>query len=146
MSIIYQRIVSNLGCTTQIQPFGIDLTLKQITRCPSTTVSKNDPPISAKPPLAMLQPKDKHATYKSAAVHLSKGAYLVEFNEHLTVPERTSCSLRIRDKALPGASLDDVAMTEGYDADITALLTVETSDGLLIFQDARCIQLVIEQT
>jgi dUTP pyrophosphatase len=133
----------------QIQPCGIDLTLKRILiwkgagtvdfdnkhRENATTEElsfQNNLADVSEPELVELK-----------SIHLPLGSFLVEFNETVDMPLDTMGQIFVRSSLFrSGALLHAGVMDSGYRGTIGSLLQVVNPQGLRLFEHARLAQMV----
>lgn len=165
--IAYARgILSNIRCAkTQVQPCGIDLSLKRVlilqsSGCIDFDNSRRQSAASAVVPFDPDgDAKDKqqkdifHAEgtrvpwqYQSTSLHLNPGVYLVEFNEQIRMPLNIMGQLFVRSSLFrSGAQIHAGVVDSGYEGVIGAMLSVENPSGLRLHKDARLAQMVFHE-
>ncbi len=174
-TILARQILTNLRSPAiQRQPCGVDLTLKRILRwtspgaidfdnsrrestkteeIPFTPPSSNSAPhkrpaapittSSFSPFLAAVTSSDDTTP---ASISLAQGAYLVEFNEFISVPLNVMGQLFVRSSLFrSGALLSAGVMDSGYEGAIGGLLQVVNPTGLPLYRDARLRQMVFHE-
>ncbi|KAF2665614.1 deoxyuridine 5'-triphosphate nucleotidohydrolase [Microthyrium microscopicum] len=154
---------------TQVQPCGIDLTLKRVlTFTSSGSVDFDNSQrkladttiIPFQPSPALTTTTTTAATASDASVtdtsipetrepgfiDLPAGAYLVEFNEKLGMPLDAMGELYVRSSLFrSGALLSGGVMDSGYHGALGALLQVINPYGLRLWRDARLGQMVVHE-
>ena len=155
------KIVNGVRCAkTQIQPCGLDLSLKRVLQWTSsgtvdfdntrrTTASTEEIPFVETPP----QPPPTNCHFTSAvkdsdpaSVTLPPGSYLVEFNETVDVPLDLMGQIFVRSSLFrSGALLSAGVMDSGYKGAVGALLQVVNLHGIRLHQDARLAQMVFHE-
>lgn len=133
-----QRLVeSMIDPAVQTQMCGIELTLKRIERFSSEGA------IAFENAERRLPQTDDVPFDDSGWVHLERGAYLVTFNEIVTVPRDVAALARARSTLLrSGATLETALWDPGYRGRSQSLLVVHNPHGLSLRRDARLLQLV----
>ncbi|KAL8986579.1 MAG: hypothetical protein Q9177_004142 [Variospora cf. flavescens] len=165
------RIIKKVRSTkVQVQPCGVDLTLKRVKTWTSPgiidfdndlrlTASAVELPFSkhkgqfkkllAKDVTAMsMTPSSlkKHMAAELDSVMLETGSYLVEFNETVEMPLNLMGQVFVRSSLFrSGALLSAGVMDSGYKGAVGAMLQVVNPHGLLLFKDARLAQMVFHQ-
>jgi deoxycytidine triphosphate deaminase len=148
--IAYSRgILANLRCTkTQVQPCGIDLSLKHILRLHSAGCVDFDNS-HRKTAASAIIPFETNASpskQTSPFLHLDRGVYLVEFNETIRTPHDIMGQLFVRSSVFrSGAHIHAGVMDSGYEGVIGAMLTVENDAGFRVYKDARLAQMVFQE-
>lgn len=121
----------------QIQPNGIELTLKEVFKfksCGKITVS-NKNRINAETDLLHFDEKNM--------IFLEKGSYLITFNEITSIPKNMFAFAFPRSSLLrSGACVHTALWDSGYVGRPSALLMVYNENGLYLEKNARVIQLV----
>jgi dUTP pyrophosphatase len=155
-SKIVQAIRSS---TLQIQPCGIDLTLKSVSRWSSYGVVDFDNSRRVKCPTKKLSFSTHHHTDQPAHfsddeshesqndfVFLTTGSYLVEFNETVDIPLDLMGQLYVRSSLFrAGALVSAGLMDSGYRGAVGGLLQVVNPHGLRLYRDAKLAQVVFHQ-
>ncbi|MDM7935038.1 MAG: deoxyuridine 5'-triphosphate nucleotidohydrolase [Methanothrix sp.] len=133
-----QRLVeSMIDPAVQTQMCGIELTLKRIERFSSEGA------IAFENAERRLPQTEDVPFDDSGWVHLEMGAYLVTFNEIVTVPRDVAALARARSTLLrSGATLETALWDPGYRGRSQSLLVVHNPHGLSLRRDARLLQLV----
>ncbi|MSQ26025.1 MAG: deoxyuridine 5'-triphosphate nucleotidohydrolase [Dehalococcoidia bacterium] len=122
---------------TQVQPNGIDLTLRDVSSYSSAGAIDFS---NERRVLAALSPLPFDA---ADAVQLLPGPYLVTFNEIVHLPLDLAALGRTRSSLLRcGAALHTAVWDAGYSGRSQSLLTVYNPHGITLERDARIIQLV----
>ena len=121
----------------QVQPNGVDLTLREVARYASAGAadfSNKGRVLSATEPL----PFDD-----TGGLHLGPGPYLVTFNEVVNLPRDLAALGRTRSSLLrSGVALHTAVWDAGYSGRSQSLMTVYNPHGFTIHRDARIMQLV----
>ncbi len=126
-----------LDLEVQVQPNGIDLTLRDVARYTSsgTIDFSNERRV-----VAGLEPIEFD---KADVLHLDPGSYLVTFNEVVNLPLTLTALGRTRSSLLrSGAAVHTAVWDAGYSGRSQSLLVVYHSEGLTLHRDARIMQLV----
>jgi dUTP pyrophosphatase len=125
----------------QLQPNGIDLTVREISSFSSRgnlTASNEGREISLVTPLAFDA---------QGGVDLMPGAYLVTFNEIVTLPADIMALGRPRSSLNRcGVSLHSAVWDAGYSGRSQSMLVVYNSHGFRLHKNARVMQLVFFHT
>lgn len=132
-----QNMVSNFGLELdeQIQPNGIDLTLEKIERfCgPGEIYIHGKFP----PQMQEILPDIDGETY-----HLSKGSYLIYFNETIKLPKGIAAIHIQRSTLMRYGTFTIVGSWDsGYHGKGCSLLLVSNEDGLTLERNARVVQM-----
>lgn len=142
----------------QVQPCGVDLTLKSISRwssygvidfdnsrrfkCPTEKISFS----IYQPDQHLTSPGDELRQSQNDSVFLTKGSYLVEFNETVDVPLDLMGQLYVRSSLFrAGALVSAGLMDSGYHGAVGGMLQVVNPHGLRLYRDARLAQIVFHQ-
>ena len=126
-----------LDLDAQLQPNGLDLTLREVLQFASAggTGSVREP--SALPQYEWI-PFDSDGYW-----HLSAGAYLVTFNEVVGLPRHIMALARPRSSLLrSGVAIHTAVWDAGYRGRSQALMTVYNSSGYRVAKGARLLQMV----
>jgi dUTP pyrophosphatase len=126
-----------LNLADQLQPNGIDLTLREIARLttPGQIGASNSGRI-----LAGTEPLPFAA---DGFISLVPGSYLITYNEVVNLPEDLTALGRPRSSLLRcGADIGTAVWDAGYRGRSQSLLTVHHRGGLRLAQNARIVQLV----
>ncbi|KAI9808476.1 MAG: hypothetical protein M1827_007229 [Pycnora praestabilis] len=169
---IVPKIVSGIrSAKTQVQPCGVDLTLKRVSVWTSPGAVDFDNNRRLKPktselpfvtfPMvarmkAFVQEKmpgipnpseeDVRANTKSEAVYLATGSYLIGFNENVEVPLNLMGQIAVRSSLLhSGALLSAGVVDSGYKGVLEGLLQVMNPYGLRLYRDARLAQIIFNE-
>lgn len=155
-SLVTRNIINGLiSPPLQIQPCGVDLTLKRVLTWTSagavdfdntqrqTASTKEIAFLSSKTSAGdAVTPENDHLF----AVDLPQGSYLVEFNENISVPLDVMGQLFVRSSLFrSGALLDAGVMDAGYEGAVGAMLQVLNPSGLRLYRNARVAQFVFHQ-
>ncbi len=126
-----------IDIATQVQPNGVDLTLRDVSRYEDAGLIDFSNAKRALPKLAPL-------TYSAnGELHLKSGAYLVTFNEIVNLPLDLAALGRTRSSLLRcGAALHTAVWDAGYSGRSQSLLVVYNEAGVTLTRDARIMQLV----
>jgi len=130
-------LVDNLkDADTQVQPCGVDLTLRQVSRfadAGSVDYDNSARVISDREPL----------DWSNGWVHLPEGAYHVIYNEIVNLPPDIMALAYPRSSLLRcGATVYTAVWDPGYSGRAEALLHVQNPAGLRLAENARIVQLV----
>ena len=136
--IFEQKLVTGLkDADGQIQPCGIDFTLKKIAIWTSAGCLDFD---NSK----RLLSETKTINFdKAGKVILKKGGYLVEFNEVVTLPNNVMATVQTRSSLFRcGAAFVAGVIDPGYHGVIGGLLQVWNEQGIILYKDAKLVQWV----
>jgi len=138
--IIELGLVKNLlDKETQVQPAGIDFTLKRLSTFESDGVIDFDN-------TKRLLPKYKEINFENDIVNLQIGAYLVEFNETVALPLNIIGIMRTRSSVFrSGANLNAGIIDPGYNGAIGALLQVWNNHGISLHKNAKLAQWIFAE-
>lgn len=125
---------------TQITPNGFDMTVREV----HSIISEGAVDFSnEKRKLSETEKIDFIDDY----VSLKKGAYKIVYNEIVNIPPNLMALGRPRSTLLRcGANVGTAVWDRGYSGRSESLLTVENSNGIRIFKDARVLQLIFMRT
>lgn len=125
---------------TQITPNGFDMTVREV----HSIISEGAVDFSnEKRRLSETEKIDFIDDY----VSLKKGAYKIVYNEIVNIPPNLMALGRPRSTLLRcGANVGTAVWDRGYSGRSESLLTVENSNGIRIFKDARVLQLIFMRT
>jgi dUTP pyrophosphatase len=122
---------------TQTQMCGMELTLQRIERFASAGAVAFDNKERALPQTEALD------FDSSSWISLSPGAYLVTFNEIVSIPKDAAAFARARSTLLRcGAALETALWDPGYRGRSQSLLVVYNPEGLRLKKNARLMQLI----
>jgi dUTP pyrophosphatase len=122
---------------TQVQPNGVDLTLRDISQYQGPGLIDFS---NARRTLPQLLPVPFDA---KGEAYLKPGAYLVTFNEIVSLPLDLAALGRTRSSLLRcGAALHTAVWDAGYSGRSQSLMMVYNEAGLALTRDARIMQLV----
>ncbi|PTB67799.1 putative dUTPase [Trichoderma citrinoviride] len=137
-SIIKRGIVRNLQCTTQIQPCGVDVSLRRVLRwtSPATIDFDNTRRQAAGTTELKFDTAD--------SVKLAQGSYLVDFNETVRIPLDCMGQVFVRSSLWrSGVSVTAGVVDAGYEGALGALLDVKNPAGIVLYKNARLAQIVL---
>jgi len=122
---------------TQTQMCGMELTLQRIERFASAGAVAFENKERALPQTEALD------FDSSGWISLPPGAYLVTFNEIVSIPKDAAALARARSTLLRcGASLETALWDPGYRGRSQSLLVVYNPEGLRLKKNARLMQLI----
>jgi len=125
-----------LDADTQIQPCGVDLTLRQVSRFVGAGCIDYD---NSERVISERQSLE----WTDGWVHLPAGSYHVIYNEVVNLPSDIMALAYPRSSLLRcGATVYTAVWDPGYSGRAEALLEVKNPDGLHLAQNARIVQLV----
>lgn len=123
----------------QVQPTSVDFTLKRISDLKSKGIIDFDN-------TRRTLPNYKEISFERDTIHLSPQAYLVEFNETVTMPPNIIGIMRTRSSVFrSGATLTAGIIDPGYVGAIGALLQVWNEHGISLARNARLVQWVFAE-
>ncbi|KAH8694170.1 dUTPase-like protein [Talaromyces proteolyticus] len=141
-SIIKRNIVRDvLSAPQQVQPCGVDLTLRRVLNwtSPATIDFDNSRRQAAKTLELPFCPEKEVVT-------LSKGSYLVEFNETVHIPLDCMGQIFVRSSLWrSGALLTAGVIDAGYDGALGALLDVRNPTGIVLSRNAKLGQITLHR-
>ncbi|HBC75704.1 MAG: hypothetical protein A2008_03160 [Candidatus Wallbacteria bacterium GWC2_49_35] len=121
----------------QVQPNGIELTLREISKLTSAgriAVSNKERAVSKTEPVAFDE---------KGGAFLEKGCYMVMFNEITNIDPDMFAFARVRSSLLrSGATIQTALWDSGYSGRPSALLVVYNENGIYLEKNARVIQLI----
>ena len=125
-----------IDADTQIQPCGVDLTLRQVSEFAGTgsvDYDNNARVISGRTSIEWFE----------GWIHLPAGSYHIVYNEVVNLPPDIMALAYPRSSLLRcGATVYTAVWDPGYSGRAEALLEVQNPDGLRLAQNARIVQLV----
>lgn len=141
LEVVTRQLVRNLRGVTQQQPFGIDLTLRQISQWTSAATIDFD---NTKRQAAKTSGLSFYST--SHAITLDPGAYLVDFNETVQVPRNCMGSISPRSSLWrSGVGVTAGVVDAGYEGALGALIEVKNPHGVVLHRNAKLGQIVFEE-
>jgi dUTP pyrophosphatase len=130
-------LTNYLNLDEQVQPNGIDLTLKEVFSLEGPgiiPVANADRKLSALVPLPFTD---------SCRIHLAPGNYLITYNEVVSLPKDVMALGRTRSSLLRcGTAIHTAVWDAGYSGRSQSLIVVYNKDGIILEQNARLLQLV----
>lgn len=125
-----------LDLDTQVQPNGIDLTLKEVFRLEGEGVIARDNADRRLTSLVVLP-------FERGRLHLPPGSYLITYNEVVSLPRDIMALGRARSSLLRcGAAIHTAVWDAGYSGRSQSLLVIYHPEGITLEADARLMQLV----
>jgi dUTP pyrophosphatase len=121
----------------QVQPNGVDLTIKDIASIDSegTIALDNKDRVLSRPCPIVWDP--------SGAIYLRPCCYLITCNEIVNIPENIMAIAHPRSSLLRcGVSVHNAVWDAGYSGRSQALMVVHNPSGFRIYKNARFIQLI----
>lgn len=123
----------------QVQPAGIDFTLKRLATLDSAGLIDFDNTNRILPDYNTVKFKDNLVTLKS-------GVYLAEFNETVSLPNNILGIMRTRSSVFrSGATLTAGVIDPGYSGAVGALLQVWNKYGITLGENAKLVQWVFSE-
>ncbi|MEK6982884.1 MAG: deoxyuridine 5'-triphosphate nucleotidohydrolase [Candidatus Micrarchaeota archaeon] len=130
------NLVSETIGSSQFQPCGVDITLKEaytFKTAGKLDFDNKERKISDVEPIA----------YANEEIKLAKGAYKVVFNEYVRIPKDAAALCFTRSSLLrSGISLECAVWDPGYEGRSEALLIVHNENGAILKRNAKIGQLV----
>lgn len=124
----------------QVQPAGVDFSLKQVAKLESSGVVDFD---NSKRILPEYQPVEFDT---NDMVRLEQGVYMVEFNETVSLPNNIIGIMRTRSSVFrSGATLTAGVIDPGYSGAIGALLQIWNKKGTTLSKNARLVQWIFAE-
>jgi dUTP pyrophosphatase len=147
---VLQKIIGNLrSADIQVQPCGVDLTLKRMLVWKSSGVVDFDNTCRkiAETDALPFQPDTTVEKPSGLSfVDLPLCSYLVEFNETVDMPLDVMGQIFVRSSLFrSGALLNAGVIDSGYKGTVGALLQVVNPQGLRLWKDARLAQMVFHR-
>ncbi|UKZ83830.1 hypothetical protein TrVFT333_011643 [Trichoderma virens FT-333] len=141
-SIVKQGILRNLrSAAQQLQPCGVDLSLRRILTWTSPATIDFDNLHRQAANTSELRFDKETGTIK-----LRQGAYLVEFNETVSVPLDCMGQVFVRSSLWrSGATLTAGVVDAGYEGALGALLDIKNPAGIILHKDAKLGQIVMHR-
>lgn len=141
-SIVNRGIVRNLrSAMQQQQPCGVDLSLRRVLTWTSPATIDFDNSHRQAANTSELRFDKEIETIK-----LRQGAYLVEFNETVSVPLDSMGQVFVRSSLWrSGATLTAGVVDAGYEGALGALLDVKNPAGIILYKNAKLGQIVMHQ-
>lgn len=135
-------LVSNLiDEDAQLQPNGVDFSIAKISLLSGVGTLGFSNTDRELPNVGQLELSNDSYT------HLKKGCYLVEFNEHVCLPNNVMAIGRPRSSLLRmGATVNTAVWDAGFKGVSQSLLVVETDYGINLYNSARVMQVVFIKT
>lgn len=137
-----REIVRNLrSATQQVQPCGVDLSLRRVlTWTSAATIDFDNSRRQA------AETSEVRFTSKTETVKLSRGAYLVEFNETVKIPLDCMGQVFVRSSLWrTGAVLTAGVVDAGYEGALGALLDVKNPAGIVLCKNAKLGQIALHR-
>lgn len=131
-------LVENLcDVQQQIQPNGIDLTLKEVSlfSSPGSVGPRNDSrTLSSTSPLVFDG---------LSRIDLLPGCYLLTYNEVVNLPKNIMALVRPRSSLLRcGVSIHNAVWDAGYSGRSQSLMVVSNTQGFRLYRNARIVQMI----
>lgn len=143
-SLITRSIIRNIQSPTiQVQPCGVDATLKRIFKWTSSGTIDFDNKLrqtASTEEIPFSSPADKTIT---PHLDLLQGSYLVEFNETISVPLDAMGQIFVRSSLFrSGVLINGGVIDSGYEGVVGAMMQVLNPAGLRVYPSARLAQFV----
>lgn len=142
LEVVNRQLVRNLRhIGQQQQPCGIDLTLRRVSKWTSAACIDFD---NTNRKAAKISTVAFDIT--SQEIALQPGAYLIDFNETVQIPLNCMGSIFPRSSLWrSGVSIAAGVVDAGYEGAMGALMEVKNPHGVVLCQNAKLVQLVIEE-
>jgi dUTP pyrophosphatase len=139
-----RTIVAGLqSAVNQVQPCGVDVTLRRVFQWTADTPATIDFDNSRRRAAGKVEvPFDD----TSLSLRLQPGAYLVEFNETISVP--LDCMGQVFTRSTlwrAGTVLTAGVIDAGYQGAIGALLDVKSPAGVILYKNAKLGQITVQR-
>lgn len=135
--LVSRKVISGLLSDSQLQPAGVDLTLREVFSFSSEGSVDFD---NSERKLSEVKPLSFDS---NGWLHLPKGAYKVTYNEVVSVPSDCAALAYPRSTLLRcGAFLHCAVWDPGYEGRSESLLIVENEKGIRLKKNAKLVQLV----
>jgi dUTP pyrophosphatase len=126
-----------VNLTEQLQPNGIDLTLRETVRL------KSPGQIAATNSQRVVSDAESLSFDNQGFVNLSQGSYLVTYNEIINLPDDITALATPRSSLLRcGVTVNSAVWDAGYSGRSQSLLVVYNPAGFRLQQNARILQLI----
>ena len=130
-------VESFLDLESQLQPNGIDVTIRDIARLQTSgtiTVDNSGRQLSSLTPLEFD---------RQGYIDLTPGPYLITLNEIVNLPNNVMALARPRSSLLRcGVTIETAVWDAGYSGRSQSLLVVHNSSGFRLQQNSRVLQLI----
>lgn len=140
-SIVTRSLVQNLrSAAQQQQPCGVDLTVRQISRWTSAATVDFDNTARQAAGTSALPFGDNDT------VTLHPGAYLLDFNESVSIP--TDCMATVLPRSSlwrAGVSVHAGVVDAGYHGALGVMMDVRNPCGVVVHRNAKLAQIVFQQ-
>ncbi|KIJ34566.1 hypothetical protein M422DRAFT_35070 [Sphaerobolus stellatus SS14] len=137
-----------VSAKSQVQPCGVDLTLKHVLAFTGAGVIDADNTRRQTASTRTIEFTERHEAEGKIlrSLQLKPGSYLVEFNETVDTPLDTMGQLYVRSSLFrSGAVVNAGVMDAGYTGAIGALLQVMNPHGIVLYENAKLAQFVFHQ-
>jgi dUTP pyrophosphatase len=139
--IIQENLVTNLiNSDLQVQPCGIDFTLKKVAiwQTAGSLDLDNTHRILSETKILEFDSEEK--------IFLAKGSYLIEFNEIVQMPADVMATVQSRSTLFRvGATFSAGVIDPGYTGAIGGLLQVHNELGIILYKNAKIAQWVFSR-
>ncbi|GJJ11041.1 hypothetical protein Clacol_005272 [Clathrus columnatus] len=138
-----------VSAKSQIQPCGVDLTLKRLLAFMNAGVIDADNThrkTALTQAIEFTDKKDESSGKILRSLQVKPGSYLVEFNETVDTPLDIMGQLYVRSSLFrSGALISAGVMDSGYKGAIGAMLQVVNPHGIVLYENAKLAQFVFHQ-
>jgi len=138
LSLIHKGLIEDMiDLKTQLQPNGVELTLRRVEVYNSYGTIAFDNSERSLPETTTLK------FDKEGWIHLPKGCYKIIFNEIINIPKNIAAIARPRSSLLRcGVSIETAVWDAGYRGRSESLLVVHNENGFRVKRNARLLQLI----
>jgi dUTP pyrophosphatase len=138
-TLVKRNLVRGVLANSQVQPCGIDLSLRRVLRWKSAATIDFDNTRRKSAETAEV-PFDE----KTTSLVLTCGAYLVEFNETVHIPLDAMGQLFVRSSLWrSGVTLSAGLVDAGYEGAMGGLLDVRNPFGIILIKNAKLGQITM---
>lgn len=131
-----ENLVSETIGSSQFQPCGVDITLKEAYKFKTAGKLDFD---NKERKISEVEP----VKYENEEVKLARGSYKVIFNEYVRIPKDAAALCFTRSSLLrSGISLECAVWDPGYEGRSEALLVVHNEHGAILKRNAKIGQLI----
>ncbi|VVC00767.1 Deoxyuridine 5'-triphosphate nucleotidohydrolase [uncultured archaeon] len=130
------KYVDELMNASQVQPCGIDMTVKEVHEFKDAGAIDFD---NSKRKISSTKKLD----FKEGVLHLKQGAYKIVYNEYVSIPMDCAAFGYPRSSLLRcGADMHCAVWDPGYHGRSESLLVVSNPHGITLHEKAKVLQLV----
>ncbi len=130
-------VTSFINLKTQLQPSGMDFTLKEVARFTSSGILTCDNLYRQTSDLEVLAFNEKNQ------LHLPVGSYLITYNEIINLPLYLMGLVLPRSSLLrSGVTVNTAVWDPGYNGRGQSLLSVSNPNGFVVEENVRIVQMI----